>query len=42
MATRGTISIEHKDGSISSVYSHWDNYLEYNGKLLLEYYNKKN
>lgn len=38
MSTRGTISIENQDGSISSVYSHWDNYLENNGKILFEHY----
>lgn len=38
MATRGTISIEREDGSIQTVYSHWDNYLSCNGKLLAENY----
>jgi hypothetical protein len=41
MATRGTIAIENEDGSISVIYSHWDNYLEHNGKILQEHYNTK-
>ena len=41
MATRGTISIEREDGSIQTVYSHWDNYLACNGKLLAENYNTR-
>ena len=39
MATRGTISVELADGRVRSVYSHWDNYLDHNGKLLYEIYN---
>jgi hypothetical protein len=39
MSTNGTIAVQHYDGKVSVVYSHWDNYLEYNGKLLQEYYN---
>ena len=41
MATRGTISIENKDGTVQTVYSHWDNYLECNGKFLVENYNTR-
>lgn len=41
MATRGTIAIQNADGSINVVYSHWDNYIEGAGRLLLEYYNNK-
>lgn len=41
MATRGTIAVEHQDGTITQVYSHWDNYLEHNGRLLLDYYNSQ-
>jgi hypothetical protein len=39
MATRGRIGIELKDGSILSVYCHWDNYPEFNGVKLQEYFN---
>jgi hypothetical protein len=39
MATRSTIAIQLENGSINQVYCHWDGYLEYNGKMLMEYYN---
>ena len=39
MATRGTFAVQHQDGTISAVYSHWDNYPEHNGRLLVENYN---
>lgn len=39
MATRSTISIQKKDGTIRSVYCHWDGYCEYNGVLLYNFYN---
>jgi hypothetical protein len=39
MATRGTIAVEHADGTVSQVYSHWDNYLEGTGQTLLDCYN---
>ena len=38
MATRSTIAKLGKDGIIKSVYCHSDGYLEYNGKILNEYY----
>jgi len=38
MATRSRIAIEHPDGSIESIYCHWDGYPENNGVLLREYY----
>ena len=38
MATRGRIGIQLSDGSILSVYSHWDNYPEWNGKKLKEHF----
>ena len=38
MATRSTIALEYADGTIGQVYCHWDGYLDYNGKMLLEYY----
>ena len=41
MATRGTIAVEHPDGTITQVYSHWDNYLDHNGRILRDYYNSQ-
>ena len=38
MATRSTIAKLGKDGIIKAVYCHSDGYLEYNGKILNEYY----
>lgn len=38
MSTRSRIGIKRKDGSVESIYCHWDGYLEYNGKVLLENY----
>jgi len=39
MATRGRIGIELKDGSILSIYCHYDNYPEFNGVKLVEHFN---
>jgi hypothetical protein len=39
MATRGRIGIQLKNGSVLSVYSHWDNYPEWAGKKLQEHFN---
>ena len=41
MATRSTISIENLDGSINTVYSHWDGYISNNGVILQKYYNDR-
>jgi hypothetical protein len=38
MGTRSTIALEFADGTVESVYCHWDGYLEHNGKILLENY----
>lgn len=38
MATRSTIAIENVDGTITSVYCHWDGYPSYNGDILLHHY----
>lgn len=38
MATRSTIGILNKDGSVEYSYCHWDGYPEHNGKILLQYY----
>ena len=39
MATRGNIAIVNEDGSITSIYCHYDSYPEYVGKILLNHYN---
>ena len=39
MATRGRIGLELTDGSVLSVYHHWDSYPEWLGKTLQEHYN---
>jgi hypothetical protein len=39
MATRSRIGIQFSDGSILSVYCHWDGYPEFNGVKLVEHFN---
>ena len=39
MSTNSTINILNEDGTVDSIYCHWDGYLEHNGKLLQEFYN---
>lgn len=39
MATRSRIGILNDDGSVTSVYCHWDGYPSHNGKILREHYN---
>ena len=41
MATRSRIGLELKDGSILSVYHHWDGYPEWLGRILNTHYNSK-
>jgi len=38
MATRSRIGIELEDGTVKSIYCHWDGYPEHNGKILNEHY----
>ena len=38
MATRSTIALEFADGTVQQVDSHWDGYIEHNGKILFEHY----
>ena len=38
MATRSRIAIENQDGTVTSIYCHWDGYTEHNGKILFENY----
>lgn len=42
MGTRSRIGIVYGEGrnlKVKSIYCHWDGYPEYNGKMLMEYYN---
>lgn len=39
MATRSTISVLHDDGTVSSVYCHFDGYPSHNGKILTSHWN---
>jgi hypothetical protein len=38
MATRSRIGIENEDGTVSSIYCHWDGYPSNNGKILSTHY----
>jgi len=38
MATRSRIGKKLEDGTIKSIYCHWDGYPEHNGEILKEYY----
>lgn len=38
MATRSKIAIENQDGTVTSIYCHWDGHVETNGKILFENY----
>ena len=39
MGTTSSIAIEQADGSVLSVYCHWDGDLSWNGRVLKEFYN---
>lgn len=41
MATRSRIAIENENGTVSSVYSHWDGYPSNNGRILMEHYKER-
>jgi hypothetical protein len=41
MATRSRIAIENQDGSVTSIYCHWDGQIYSNGKILNENYTTK-
>lgn len=41
MATRARIGIELSDGSVLSVYHHWDGYPEWLGRILKTHYNTR-
>ena len=39
MGTRSRIGLQLANGSVLSIYSHWDGYPEFNGVKLVEYHN---
>lgn len=41
MATRSRIAIENQDGTVTSIYCHFDGYLSEVGKTLFENYNRE-
>lgn len=41
MATRSRIGIVNDNGTVTSIYCHWDGYISNNGKILLEHYTDK-
>lgn len=41
MGTCSTIAVVRADGSVKSVYCHWDGYLSHNGQILLDDYNSQ-
>lgn len=38
MSTNSRIGIEQEDGSVKSIYCHWDGHVETNGKCLMEHF----
>jgi hypothetical protein len=38
MSTRSNIGIRETDGTVKTIYCHWDGYPQYVGRLLLTYY----
>lgn len=38
MGTRSKIAIEDQDGTVRSIYCHWDGYPSHHGPILLEHY----
>lgn len=41
MATRANIGIQNESGTISAIYTHYDGYIEYMGRMLLDHYNSE-
>lgn len=39
MGTRANIGIQHKNGNIRSIYTHWDGHPSHHGPILIEVYN---
>jgi hypothetical protein len=38
MATRSTIAVQLPNGTIKQIYTHWDGYIEHNGRILKQFY----
>lgn len=38
MSTRSLIALKKEDGTFEAIYCHWNGYLSWNGRLLLEHY----
>lgn len=38
MGTRSRIGIHNEDGTVTSIYCHWDGYVTHNGRILMEHY----
>lgn len=38
MSTNSLIAIKNENGNVTSIYCHWDGYLEFNGLILLQEY----
>ena len=41
MSTRSLIAVKQDDGTVKSIYCHWDGYPDNNGRLLLGFYNTR-
>lgn len=41
MSTNSSIAVCLADGSVISIYCHYDGFIHYNGRLLLEYWNSQ-
>ncbi len=41
MATRSRIGIENENGTVTSIYCHWDGYIENNGVILHKHYKER-
>jgi hypothetical protein len=41
MSTRSRIAIEKQDGTVESIYCHFDGYISHNGEILQNYYSTR-
>ena len=41
MSTRSTIAVKQSDGTYMTVYSHWNGYPSWNGRILLHHYQNR-
>ncbi len=40
MGTRSTIAMQNVDGTVTSIYCHWDGYISHTGNILYQFYRK--